>query len=268
MAEDLQISKSEFIEIFKNRGKHELSEIDDDTLLEKVGYLKKQDLIHLATIRGLVFNETSLDNILHVPFKDVHKKNQIKLIDDLDKYHQKHNSKNIIQELYRKNNQIINELKRLKRLKRSNLAKKENISKKELDDIRRLSDLPTEILRKLVQLRNVDSTGLKRSELLCSLMQSEKHHKENKYLNHLQADPDNEIKSMIIKMKKFISKLGMLLNKSERNNIRKRLNETDRERSNRRRKRTLLDELTKIFNDLNFKKITETMLFMFLVIMV
>ena len=121
-------------------------------MLKKVRYLKNQDLIHLATIRGLVFNETSLDNILHVLFKDVHKKNQIKLIDDLDKYHHKHNSKNIIEELYRKNNQIINELKRLKRLKHSNLAKKDNISQKELDDIKRLSDLPAEILRKLVQL--------------------------------------------------------------------------------------------------------------------
>ena len=148
------------------------------------------------------------------------------------------------------------------------MLKKENISQKELDEIKRLSDLPTEILRKLVQFRYVDSTGLKRSELLYILMRSQKHHKENEYLNHLQADPDNEMKSMIIKMKKFITKLGMLLNKSDRNNIRKRLNEIDRERPNRRRKRRLLDDLTKIFNDLNFKKFTQTMLLIFLVIMV
>ena len=279
MAEGLQISKSELIEIVKNRGKHESSKIDDDTLLKKVKYLKKQDLIHLATIRGLVFNETSLDNILHVPFKDVHKKNQIKLIDDLHKhyhkknqikliddlhknyhkknqikliddlhkYHHKHRLKNIKEELYRnlqkrKSIQIINELKRLERLKHSNLAKKENISQKELDEIKRLSDLPATILRKLVQLRNVDPTGFKRSELLYILMRSQKHHKENEYLTHLQADPNNEIKSMIIKIKKFITKLGMLLNKSERNNIRKRLNEIDRGRPNRRQKRRLLDE--------------------------
>ena len=148
------------------------------------------------------------------------------------------------------------------------MLKKENISQKELDEIKRLSDLPTEILRKLVQFRYVDSTGLKRSELLYILMRSQKHHKENEYLNHLQADPDNEIKSMIIKIKKFITKLVMLLNKSERNNIRKRLNEIDRERPNRRQKRRLLDELTKIFNDLKFKKITQTMLLIVLVIMV
>ena len=50
MAEDLQISKSEFTKILKNRGKHVSSEIDDDKLLERVRYLKKQDLIYLATI--------------------------------------------------------------------------------------------------------------------------------------------------------------------------------------------------------------------------
>ena len=85
-------------------------------------------------------------------------------------------------------------------------------------------------------------------------MRSRKHHKENEYLSHLQADPNNEIKSMIIKIRKFITKLGMLLNKTERNNIRKRLNQIDRERRNRRQKRRSLDELTKIFNDLQFKK--------------
>ena len=44
-------------------------------------------------------------------------------------------------------------------------------------------------------------------------------------MSHLQADPIDEIKAMIIKIKKFIIELGILLNKSERNNIRKRLNE-------------------------------------------
>ena len=62
MAEDLQITKSEFTEILKNRGKQVSSGTDDDTLLKKVNYLKKQDLVHLATIRGLVFSESSLVN--------------------------------------------------------------------------------------------------------------------------------------------------------------------------------------------------------------
>ena len=69
------------------------------------------------------------------------------------------------------------------------------MSPKELNEIRRLSDLPTKILRKLVQLRNVDSIGLKRSELLYVLMRTQKHHKETEYLSHLQADPIDEIKA-------------------------------------------------------------------------
>ena len=38
MAEDLQISKSEFIEILKNRWRYVSSEIDDYTLLKKIKY--------------------------------------------------------------------------------------------------------------------------------------------------------------------------------------------------------------------------------------
>ena len=137
-------------------------------------------------------------------------------------------------------------------MKKSNLAKKENISQIELDEVRRLSDLPANILRKLVQLRNVDSAGLKSLEFYI-LMRTQKDHKETECLNHLQAEPISDIKSMIIKIKKFITGLGMLLSKSERNIIRKRLNEIDRERPNTRQVKRLLDELTKIFNDLKFK---------------
>ena len=152
MSDNLEITKSEFIDILKNRGKHVSSEINDDTLLKKVIYLKKRNLVHLATIRGLVFNESSLNNILYVLFENLHKMKQIKLngdlhihfhknnpinllddlhkhyhkkkqnklIVDLHKYHHKQKSKKIKEEIYRnlqkrKNIQIVRNLKRLKR---------------------------------------------------------------------------------------------------------------------------------------------------------
>ena len=137
---------------------------------------KKKNLIHLATIRGLAFDESSLESILDELFKDIHKNNQTKLIDDLLKhhhkkkqselsvdlhrYHHKPKLKNIKEEIHRnikkrKTNQIVDKLKRLKRLKRSNLAKQENISQNELDEIKRLSDFSTKILKTLAQLRNI-----------------------------------------------------------------------------------------------------------------
>ena len=95
MIDELKITKSEYIEILENRGKHVSSKIDDDALRRRVKYLKKRDLIHLATIRGLVFDEWSLENILDTLFRDIHKKKQTKLIDDLHKHYQKKKSNQI-----------------------------------------------------------------------------------------------------------------------------------------------------------------------------
>ena len=126
----------------KNRGKQVSSEIDDDTLLEKVKYLKKRNLLHLATIRGLFLNETSLDYILNSLFKDIHQKKLIDLKNELHRNIQKTTK-----------DQIINEMKKIRRIKGSNLVKKENISQKELNEVKQLSDLPLKNLIKLAQLR-------------------------------------------------------------------------------------------------------------------
>ena len=42
MSEDLEITKSEYIDILKNRGKQLSSEINDDSLFKKVKYLKNE----------------------------------------------------------------------------------------------------------------------------------------------------------------------------------------------------------------------------------
>ena len=202
-------------------------------MLEKVKNLKKRDLVHLATMRSLVLNKTSLDYILDSLFKDIHKKKLINLKDVLYRNIQK-----------RKNDQIINEMKKIRRIKNSNLVKKENISQKELNEVKQLSDLPLKILRKLAQLRNIEAAGLNRSELFYILMRTENHHKEKGYL---QVDPNNEIKSQRNEVRTVIIELGMLLNKSDRYSIRKRLKEIDKETPNRTtQKRRLLEELNNI----------------------
>ena len=205
-------------------------------MLEKVKNLKKRDLVHLATMRSLVLNKTSLDYILDSLFKDIHKKKLINLKDVLYRNIQK-----------RKNDQIINETKKIRRIKNSNLVKKENISQKELNEVKQLSDLPLKNLRKLAQLRNIEAAGLNRSELFYILMRTQNHHKEKGYLSLLQADPNNEIKSQRNEVRTVIIELGMLLNKSDRYSIRKRLKEIDKETPNRTtQKRRLLDELNNI----------------------
>ena len=85
----------------RNRGKEVSSEIDDAALLKKVKYLKKQDLVHLATIRGLDFDESSLESILDVLFKDVHIKKHTKLIDDIHKHYHKKKQNKLIADLHK-----------------------------------------------------------------------------------------------------------------------------------------------------------------------
>ena len=129
MLDELKITKLEYIDIWKNRGKKVITELDEDAVLEKVKYLKKRDLIRLATIKGLVLNETSLENILDVLLRDIHQNKLKNLKDELYRNIQK-----------RKNDQIINELKKIRRIKNSNLVKKENVSQKELNEVKKLSE--------------------------------------------------------------------------------------------------------------------------------
>ena len=108
--------------------------------------------------------------------------------------------------------------------------------------------------KKLPQLRNIETTGLKRSDLIYILLSSQKHHKESEYLKYLLDDSSNEIKSKSNKMRMLILELGMLINKSDRDTIRKRLEEINKLNPSTRQKRKILEELTEILNDLQFKR--------------
>ena len=141
MLKDLEITKSEYLSMLRNRGKSVWPSISNDKLLKKVKYLNKSDLIHLLTIRGIVLNEYSLDNIIDAIFKDIHKKKQANVVEDIYKHYHKQKLKNLKGEIYRnlhkkQNEQIIHELKEFKKLKRSNLIKKENISQEDLKEIK------------------------------------------------------------------------------------------------------------------------------------
>ena len=110
-------------------------------------------------------------------------------------------------------------------------------------------------LRKLAQLRNVETTGLTKLDLIYILLRSQKHHPETKYLEYLQVDPINYIKSMINEIRKYIIKLGMSMDKSNKYKIKKRLDEIDRMTNiNRSEKTRLLNELSKILSDLEYKR--------------
>ena len=84
MLNDLETTKSEYLSILGNRGKSVSPSISCDKLLKKVKYLKKRDLKHLSNIRNItVSGNDSVENILDALFKDIHKKNQVNVVDDI-----------------------------------------------------------------------------------------------------------------------------------------------------------------------------------------
>ena len=116
MLKDLETMKSKYLDILRNRGKFVPTSISSDKLLKKDKCLKKQDLIHLLTIRGILLNELSLNNIIDALFKEIHKKKQANVGEHIYRSHHKKKLKNLKDEIHRnlkksQNEQIINELK-------------------------------------------------------------------------------------------------------------------------------------------------------------
>ena len=83
MLDELEITRLEYMDILKNRGKNVSPTISYDTLLKKVKYIKLRDLICLSSIRGVISNDLSLEIILDALFKDFHKKKLKNLKDEL-----------------------------------------------------------------------------------------------------------------------------------------------------------------------------------------
>ena len=95
MLRNLEITKSEYLSILKNRGKYISPSISFDKLLKKSKYLNKRDLKHFLSIRGIEIDDNdSLKDIINALLKNVHRKKQANVINELYRYHRKQKLKN------------------------------------------------------------------------------------------------------------------------------------------------------------------------------
>ena len=108
MASFLQITKKEYIDILKNRGKTVSPSISTDKLLKKINYLRKKDLKHLLDLI-----DDSTEKIVNALFKDIHIKNLRTVKPNICKYYHKKNlNANIYRTIHKiKQKSIDNKLK-------------------------------------------------------------------------------------------------------------------------------------------------------------
>ena len=258
MLKNLEKTKTEYLSILRNRDKSVTPSILFDNLLQKVKYLKIRDLKHLLSIRGMdINNDDSVKNIINALLKKIHKKKQADVINELYRYHHKQKLKNLKQQIYinihkRQNQLIINELKKLRL---SNLINKGSISFDDLKEIKRLKKLSCNALIKLAELRNIETTGLRKPDLIYVLLRSQKDLKETKYLEYLNNNTDNTIKSKINEIRKVIAELDTMLDKKYKKEILKELNKIDRKtRITGANKTNILNRLSEISLDLQYKR--------------
>ena len=124
MIKNLEITKSEYLSILRNRGTSLSPSTSIDKILQKIKYLKKPDLIHLLTIRGIVTDEYSLDSIIDALLKNVHERKQSKVIDELYRYHHNQKLKKVKEDIVRYLHK--QKLKNLKQEVYRNLYKRQN----------------------------------------------------------------------------------------------------------------------------------------------
>ena len=161
------------------------------------------------------------------------------------------------QEIYRniqkrKQNKINNELIKLKF---NILANKNNINQDDLVKIKQYNTLNLKTLQKIAQQHNINTTRLKKKNLIYTWIRSEKNHKEDNYIKYINKDTNNEIHNKINEIRLQLVNISSYLKKEYLNQIRKRLHDIEKNtKINRSEKTKLLNELTEISTNHKFKR--------------
>ena len=112
--------------------------------------------------------------------------------------------------------------------------KKKNINQDDLVKIKQYNALNLNILQKIAHQRNKNTTGLKKKNLIYTLIRSEKSHKKDNYIKYLNKNTNNEIHNEINKLRLQLLNISPYLKKEYLNQIRKRLYDIEKKTSKNR----------------------------------
>ena len=239
----LNITKKEYVKILKNRGKSIKRSTSSHEILKLIDTLDKKDVKYLSKFRNIqTNNDDSIETLINKIAKDTHKKKFVTLQQELHKKNtiqeipiyvnelnrqriiNKINRKKLQQEIYRnlqkrKQDKINNELKKLVF---NELANEVNITQTDLEKIKQLKVLPLKTLQKIAHQRSINTTEVKKDNLIFMLIRSEKSHKEDNYLKFITKDTTNEIHNKINDIRKVLVNVSQYLKKQKLKQIRER----------------------------------------------
>ena len=135
-------------------------------------------------------------------------------------------------------------------------AKIQNISKNELSKAEKLQNKSLDELRGIARLRRIkNSDNLTKEDLIISLLKSESNPAERNYMKYFNNSTNDEIKSKINDIRLILSRLGNIVTKKYRKEIKKELYETEKKQNlSDNEKEEIYDHLVELVNTLDKKR--------------
>ena len=104
------------------------------------------------------------------------------------------------------------------------IAKTQNVSRNDLSRAEKLQNKSIDELRGIARLRRLKKyDNLTKEDLIFSLMKSESNPLERNYMKYFNNSTNDEIKSKINNIRLMLSRLGNIVTKNDRKNLKRAL---------------------------------------------
>ena len=167
--------------------------------------------------------------------------------------------KNALHTLYRRNikHKSYSTCRKFKKLGLDKHTKKQNVSESDLHKATKLHNMSIDDLKQIARLQWIKYyDNLSKEDLIYVLLRSEKNLLEDNYIEYLNNNTDDRIKAKINNIRIALIKLRNIINKKDRDKIKKDLYEIEKmKRLTKSQEERIYNHLIELANILNKKEI-------------
>ena len=158
---------------------------------------------------------------------------------------------------YDSKRKVKNNHKKLLKIKLEKIAKIQNISKNELNKAEKLQNKSIDELRGIARLRRIKNyDNLTKEDLIISFLKSESNPLERNYMKYFNnSTSDDKIKYKINDIRMILSRLGNMVTRNDRKEIKKKLYQIEKKQNlSDNEKEKIYDHLVELVNTFDKKE--------------
>ena len=158
---------------------------------------------------------------------------------------------------YDSKRKVKNNCRKLLKIKLKKVAKIQNISQNELHKAKKLQNKSIDELREIARLRRIKNyNNLTKEDLIISLLKSESNPLERNYMKYFNnSTSDDKIKYKINDIRMILSRLGNMVTRNDRKEIKKKLYQIEKKQNlSDNEKEKIYDHLVELVNTFDKKE--------------